>query len=150
MVMIMKNLVKGKKVTPLYNHVVVRDLNDSSRYFPVKNEAGIIRANGSSFDDGIEEYNVASSIMGIGEVIAVGPEVKMVKPIIDSILAVKVENKPDEKIEAIMKIIQDNVDSGANGVKPTPQHNPEDNEHQKLEADISDIVNRANKIRGNK
>lgn len=80
MVMIMKNLVKGKKVTPLYNHVVVRDLNDSSRYFPVKNEAGIIRANGSSFDDGIEEYNVASSIMGIGEVIAVGPEVKMVKP----------------------------------------------------------------------
>lgn len=80
MVMIMKNLVKGKKVAPLYNHVVVRDLNDSSRYFPVKNEAGIIRANGSSFDDGIEEYNVASSIMGIGEVIAVGPEVKMVKP----------------------------------------------------------------------
>ena len=79
MVMIMKNLVKGKKVAPLYNHVVVRDLNDSSRYFPVKNEAGIIRANGSSFDDGIEEYNVASSIMGIGEVIAVGPEVKMVK-----------------------------------------------------------------------
>lgn len=77
----MKNLVKkGKKVAPLYNHVVVRDLNDSSRYFPVKNEAGIIRANGSSFDDGIEEYNVASSIMGIGEVIAVGPEVKMVKP----------------------------------------------------------------------
>lgn len=80
MVMIMKNLVKGKKVAPLYNHVVIRDLNDSSRYFPVKNEAGIIRANGSSFDDGIEEYNVASSIMGIGEVIAVGPEVKMVKP----------------------------------------------------------------------
>ena len=80
MVMIMKNLVKGKKVAPLYNHVVVRDLNDSSRYLPVKNEAGIIRANGSSFDDGIEEYNVASSIMGIGEVIAVGPEVKMVKP----------------------------------------------------------------------
>ena len=80
MVMIMKNLVKGKKVAPLYNHVVVRDLNDSSRYFPVKNEAGIIRANGSSFDDGIEEYNVASSIMGIGEVVAVGPEVKMVKP----------------------------------------------------------------------
>lgn len=80
MVMIMKNLVKGKKVAPLYNHVVVRDSNDSSRYFPVKNEAGIIRANGSSFDDGIEEYNVASSIMGIGEVIAVGPEVKMVKP----------------------------------------------------------------------
>lgn len=80
MVMIMKNLVKGKKVAPLYNHVVVRDLNDSSRYFPVKNEAGIIRANGSSFDDGIEEYNVASSIMGIGEVIAVGPEVKMIKP----------------------------------------------------------------------
>ena len=80
MVMIMKNLVKGKKVAPLYNHVVVRDLNDSSRYFPVKNEAGIIRANGSSFDDGIEEYNVASSIMGIGEVIAVGPEVKTVKP----------------------------------------------------------------------
>ena len=80
MVMIMKNLVKGKKVAPLYNHVVVRDLNDSSRYFPVKNEAGIIRANGSSFDDGTEEYNVASSIMGIGEVIAVGPEVKMVKP----------------------------------------------------------------------
>lgn len=80
MVMIMKNLVKGKKVAPLYNHVVVRDLNDSSRYFPVKNEAGIIRANGSSFDDGIEEYNVASSIMGIGEVIAVGSEVKMVKP----------------------------------------------------------------------
>ena len=80
MVMIMKNLVKGKKVAPLYNHVVVRDLNDSSIYFPVKNEAGIIRANGSSFDDGIEEYNVASSIMGIGEVIAVGPEVKMVKP----------------------------------------------------------------------
>ena len=80
MVMIMKNLVKGKKVAPLYNHVVVRDLNDSSRYFPVKNEAGIIRANGSSFDDGIEEYNVASSIMGIGEVIAVGPDVKMVKP----------------------------------------------------------------------
>ena len=79
-----------------------------------------------------------------------GVEVKTVKPIIDSILAVKVENKPDEKIEAIMKIIQDNVDSGANGVKPTPQHNPEDNEHQKLEADISDIVNRANKIRGNK
>lgn len=80
MVMIMKNLVKGKKVAPLYNHVVIRDLNDSSRYFPVKNESGIIRANGSSFDDGIEEYNVASSIMGIGEVIAVGPEVKMVKP----------------------------------------------------------------------
>ena len=80
MVMIMKNLVKGKKVAPLYNHVVIRDLNDSSRYFPVKNEAGIIRANGSSFDDGIEEYNVASSIMGIGEVIAVGPEVKIVKP----------------------------------------------------------------------
>lgn len=80
MVMIMKNLVKGKKVAPLYNHVVIRDLNDSSRYFPVKNEAGIIRANGSSFDDGIEEYNVASSIMGVGEVIAVGPEVKMVKP----------------------------------------------------------------------
>lgn len=79
-----------------------------------------------------------------------GVEVKTVKPIIDSILAVKVENKPDEKIEAIMKIIQDNVDSGANGVKPTPQHNPEDNELQKLEADISDIVNRANKIRGNK
>ena len=78
--MIMKNLVKGKKVAPLYNHVVIRDLNDSSRYFPVKNEAGIIRANGSSFDDGIEEYNVASSIMGIGEVVAVGPEVKMVKP----------------------------------------------------------------------
>ena len=80
MVMIMKNLVKGKKVVPLYNHVVIRDLNDSSRYFPVKNDAGIIRANGSSFDDSIEEYNVASSIMGVGEVIAVGPEVKTVKP----------------------------------------------------------------------
>lgn len=79
-----------------------------------------------------------------------GMKAETVKPIVDSVLAVKVEDKPDEKLRAIMKIIQDNVESGADGVRPTPKHTPEDDEKQKLEANINDIVNRANKMRGNK
>ena len=76
-----------------------------------------------------------------------GITAEQVKAVVNALADVKEKPVADERINAIAKIIQDNLDSGASGVKAEPQVK---NDVQAKNQAVADIVNRINKIRGTK
>lgn len=76
-----------------------------------------------------------------------GITVAQVKTVVNALANVKEEPVADERINAITQLIQDNLDSGASGVKAEPQVK---NDAQAKNQAVADIVNRINKIRGTK
>lgn len=70
-----------------------------------------------------------------------------VKPVVNALVNVKAEPVVDDRINAVAALIQDNLDSGASGVKAEPQVK---NDAKVKNQAVADIVNRINKIRGTK
>lgn len=71
-------------------------------------------------------------------------------PFVEALSAIKDEPSEDARIQAIAKLIQDNMSSGAEGVCAVPASSGADDAVKKKQSDIADVVNRINKIRGTK
>lgn len=78
---------------------------------------------------------------------AEGMTAEKAKVFFDALNGVQEKPKENPIFEQIKNLIEDNLDSGANGVKPQPKSNQPVNEKQ---MEINNIINRINKIRGNK
>lgn len=78
-----------------------------------------------------------------------GMTAQLAHPVIGALLNVKEEPTMDERLQAIANIINDNMDSGASGVKAQPQAKEPDANQVKNQA-TADIVARINKIREGK
>ena len=80
-----------------------------------------------------------------------GASAESVKPYIDAVQAVPVQDaatqEKEKMLAAIQAIVQDNRDSGAGGVLPSPQAGRKDEAAEKA-ANINDIASYANRMRG--
>lgn len=73
--MIMKNnKCNGFVINSQNDQVLIKEVKDKSFLFPVKTESGVVRPKGITYQDDLQEYNEAFSIIGIGEVITIGPK----------------------------------------------------------------------------
>lgn len=77
-----------------------------------------------------------------------GKTAEEAKPFVETLSAIKDEPSEGARIQAIGKLIRDNMDSGAEGVSAAPASSGMEDAAKKKQADITDVVNRINRIRG--
>jgi len=70
------NVCNGMAIMPNFDRVITKELkkDEYDKYFPRKNEKGVLRPKGT-FKEEINEYEESVSLTGIAEVIAIGPKV---------------------------------------------------------------------------
>nr|DAI59941.1 MAG TPA: Putative ATP dependent Clp protease [Caudoviricetes sp.] len=78
-----------------------------------------------------------------------GTTAEAAKPFVDTLAGIQPVAKGNPVFDKIKALIEDNLDSGADGVKPQPKAK-EPAPQEKKQAEIKDIIDRINKIRGTK
>lgn len=70
----------GMVFKPVMNRMIIKELHDKKKYFPTKNEDGVLRPKGVSFNEAHNDYEEACSIIYLAKVLAIGPLVENVEP----------------------------------------------------------------------
>ena len=73
-----KNVSNGMVFEPLFDRVIVKELADQTKYFPVVTKNGVIRPKGVQYSDETDEYTEGFRLVGTAEIIAIGPKCQSV------------------------------------------------------------------------
>lgn len=104
-----KNVSNGMEFLVGFDRILIKDTENPTKYFPTKNENGVIRPGGVSHNVDDDEYKQLFSLVSTGVVLQTGPKCETVK-VGDEVMydirgAMPIPVKFDADKEALPKIL---------------------------------------------